>query len=70
LKWLLVAPLAVALHSCHQPMPTSDFCNVANRTIYVGGDWKFTDDELAHLTRMTKEKLVALKRTYKEICLN
>jgi len=68
---MLILPLAVALKTCHQaPIPVSDFCTIANSTFYYGGEFKFSPDELAHLTRANKEKLVGLKKTYKSLCLN
>jgi len=69
-RLLLTLPLAAMLSHCNKPpMPASDFCNVMNRTAYNGGTFIFDANEIRGLRRENKEKIVALKRTYKEICL-
>ena len=71
MRLLLILPLAVALSHCaNPPMPADSFCNIMNRTAYNGGTFIFDATEIAAMRRENKEKIVALKRTYKEICLN
>ena len=69
MKTLLIMSLAVGLAHCRQEIPASDFCAIANRTVYQGGEFKLTAAEVAALERRTKIKIAALKRTYREICL-
>jgi hypothetical protein len=70
MKFLLMLPLAVMLNTCKTPpIPVDSFCNIMNRTAYNGGVFIFNAQEIAGLRRENKEKIVALKRVYREVCL-
>lgn len=66
-----VLAVAVALTACKRldaPMPISEACGVFRGTIYVDGSWKFSDAEIAALTRSNKIKIAALKAYWKRQC--
>jgi hypothetical protein len=69
MKSLVILGVIAGLHGCQKQVVTSDFCNIANRTVYQGGEFSLTNAEIAVLGRRTKVKIAALKKTYVEICL-
>ena len=65
---LVVALTITACKRLDAPMPISEACGVFRETIYVDGSWKFSDAEIAALTRSNKVKIAALKAYWKRQC--
>lgn len=71
-RFCAVLMVALALTACKKldaPMPISEACGVFRETIYVDGSWRFTDAEIAALTRVNKVKIASLKAYWKRQCL-
>lgn len=68
MKSLLLAPL-LALTTCasHQ-VNVVDSCAVLKSALYSDGQFKFTESELKFISRLNKEKIVTVKKYYKENC--
>lgn len=70
-QFCAVLAVAVALTACKRldaPRPSNEACGVFRETIYVDGSWRFTDTEIAALTRANKVKIASLKAYWKKQC--
>lgn len=66
---ILIAPLLMA-GKCQGPsMPIAESCKVLNATLYVDGQFMFTDAEIDALRETNQTKIVAVKRYYRANCL-
>lgn len=70
-RFCAVLAVALTITGCKRldaPVPTQEACGVFRETIYVDGSWKFTDTEIAALTRVNKVKIASLKSYWKAKC--
>ena len=68
MKSLLVIPF-LALSTCtNQQVNVVDSCAVLKSALYSDGQFKFSESELKFISRLNKEKIVTVKKYYKENC--
>lgn len=59
---------SLALVSCNKQISVVESCAVIKNAVFYDGEFKFSKEELAAISRKNKEKLVVLKKYYKENC--